>query len=126
MSEFSRGSGRRRLHELRAKRSDVNLADELSRSRTTTIVNMSIELASGLLLILGMVYMFCYCAMQRYDTPPTVYNIFIGTLIIFSMGWGFFFVYRIRRGVMRLRQIRREVREHKSGQGSSPNTSLPV
>ena len=99
------GSGRRRLAELRAERERESLSDEMSRSRSATLINLVIEIASGFLLLIGVYYILRFCRMQRNEVEPLLYNILIGTIAVFIFGWLLFFIFRLRRHLHRLRSL---------------------
>ena len=99
-------SGRRRLEELREKRGRASITEEMGRSRTMIIINLSIEIASAVIILVGVAYLIRFFRMQRYTIDPLIYRICVACLGVFIVGWMVYLFIRIRRYILRLSQTR--------------------
>ena len=97
-------SGRRRLEELREKKKNASVIEALGRSRTMIIINLTIEIASAVIVLVGVAYLIRFFRMQRYTIDPLIYRISIACLGVFIVGWMIYLFIRIRRHIMRLSQ----------------------
>ena len=96
--------GRRRLEELREKRKKASVTEEMGRSRTMIIINLSIEIASAVIILVGVAYLIRFFRMQRHTIDPLIYRISIACLGVFIVGWMIYLFIRIRRHILRLSQ----------------------
>lgn len=97
-------SSRRRLSELR-ERKRANVSESIGKSRTTVIINMIINITSGMIFAVGLFYVMRFLNMRKPYMDPMQYRIFIGAFIFISCGWFAFLVVRVRRHIKRLREI---------------------
>ena len=97
-------SGRRRLEELREKRKKASVADTLSRSRLTIIINLTIEIASAVTVLVGVTYLIRFFRLKRLDIDPLLFRISAACLGVFVAGWMVYIFLRIRRHVILLSQ----------------------
>jgi len=97
-------AGRQRLEELREKR---NLRDTVSirRARTTVIINILIEICSGLIFCVGALYAVRFLNIRRPFMEPMHYRLFLSSFGIVSAGWLFFLIGKIRRNWKHLREL---------------------
>ena len=97
-------SGRRRLSELR-ERKRASVSKSIGNSRTTVIINMIINITSGIIFAVGLFYVMRFLNMRRPYMDPMQYRIFIWAFIFISCGWFAYLVLRVRRHIKRLREI---------------------
>ena len=97
-------SGRKRLSELR-ERKRASVSESIGNSRTTVIINMIINITSGMIFAVGLFYVMRFLNMRKPYMDPMQYRIFIGAFIFISVGWFAYLVVRIRRHIKRLREI---------------------
>lgn len=97
-------SGRRRLSELR-ERKRASVSESIGNSRTTVIINMIINITSGIIFAVGLIIVLKFLNMRKPYMDPMQYRIFIGAFIFISAGWFTWLVIRIRRHIKRLREI---------------------
>jgi len=99
-------AGRQRLRELRETRR-MSVAESVSRSRTTVIANLIIEVLSGVFFAVGVYYALRFLDMQRPNMEPIHYRIFSGAFVIIALGWFTWLFWKIRANVLRLRELGR-------------------
>ena len=97
-------SGRRRLEELREKKKNASVIEALGRSRTMIIINLTIEIASAVIVLVGVAYLIRFFRMQRYTIDPLICRISVACLGVFIVGWMIYLFIRIRRHILRLSQ----------------------
>jgi len=97
-------SGRRRLEELREKRKKASVTDALSRSRSTIIINLTIEIASAVTVLIGVTYLIRFFWLKRFDIDPLIFRISTACLGVFVAGWMVYIFLRIRRHLILLSQ----------------------
>jgi len=96
-------SGRKRLAELRERR--VSAAEAIRNSRTTVLINLFIEIASGLIFGVGVIYAVKFLNLRRPYMAPLQYRIFIGTFGVITLAWYVYLVNKVRSNVKRLREL---------------------
>jgi len=99
-------SGRRRLEELREKRKKASVTEEMGKSRSMIIISLTIEIASAVIILVGVAYLIRFFRMQRYTIDPRIYRISVACLGVFIVGWMVYLFIRIRRYILRLSQAR--------------------
>ena len=99
-------SGRRRLEELREKKKNASVIEALGRSRSMVIINLTIEIVSAVIVLVGVVYLIRFLRMQRYSVDPMIYRISVACLGVFIVGWLIYLVFRIRRHIQRLSHVK--------------------
>ena len=97
-------AGRRRIEELREQRS---LRDEVTirRARTTVIINILIEICSGLIFGVGAFYAVRFLNLRRPYMEPMHYRLFLSTFALISVVWLAFLIGKIRRNWKRLGEL---------------------
>jgi len=83
-------SGRRR--RIRDKPS---VAETISRSRANILVNMIIEIACTMVLIIGVIYFIRFLIYFRENMVELYFRIFLGTVILFTAGWSVYFFIKL-------------------------------
>lgn len=101
-------SGRRRLEELREKRKKASVFEALGRSRSIIIINITIEIASAVIVLVGVAYLIRFFRMQRYAVDPLLYRLIAVCLGVFVVGWMVYLSIRVRHYILLLSQSRRK------------------
>jgi len=68
-------------------RSKPSVAETISKSRTTILVNMIIEIACATVLIVGVIYFIRFLVYFRENMVELYFRIFLGAIILFTAGW---------------------------------------
>ena len=95
-------SARRRLEELREQKAQTGSAESINRTRTVIIINLSIEILSGLIVFIGIVYIIRFFLLKRSDVDPLVFRLSAGCIAVFTFGWLTYLTIKIRRYVLQL------------------------
>ena len=81
--------------EGRIKRSS-KVTESISNSRTTIIMNLTIEFLSAAVLFTGIIYFFRFMFFFRNRMADTSFRIFLGAMLVFSAGWFTFIFFKLR------------------------------
>ncbi|MFC1573735.1 hypothetical protein ACFL30_00965 [Candidatus Latescibacterota bacterium] len=95
-------SGKRRLEELREKRTRQDAEDSINKSRSMVLTNFVIELVSCALVFVGVFYLIRFFIMKRSDVDPVIFKLSAGCLTVFIVGWLLYSIAKIRRYVLLL------------------------
>ena len=95
-------SGKRRLEELREKRTRQDVEDSINKSRITIFTNLAIELISCVLVFIGVFYLIRFFIMKRSDIDPVIFKLSAGCLTVFVVGWIIYSIAKIHRYVLYL------------------------
>jgi len=101
------GSGKRRLEELRETRR-VSAHESVSRSRTTVLINIGIELVSACIYLVGISYAFLFLSVRKPFMDPLHYRLFIGAFLAVSAVWLTLLARKVIRNILRYREITRQ------------------
>ena len=88
-------SSLKRLDELRERRKN-SVAEVIRRRRSTIIINMTIEIAAGIVFAVGLFYVMRFLSMQKSQMEPFHYRIYIGAFTVISCGWFLYISLKIR------------------------------
>ena len=77
-------------------RGKPGVADTISKSRTSILINMIIEIACAMVLIVGIIYFIMFLIYFRRNMVELYFRIFLGTVILFTFGWFSYFVIKLR------------------------------
>jgi hypothetical protein len=89
-------TGRRRLAELKEHRESNSIIETIGMSRSTLIINMVIECASGIVFIVGLAYLVRFFIHQKHHIDPALYTLWFSIILLVSFLWFVFFVVRLR------------------------------
>ncbi len=106
-------SGRKRLSELRNLRKQRSVVDSSHTSRTTALINLIIEIISGLILIVGLSYIIRFLLMRRELMTPVQFKIIIGTILLLAGFWLLYLFYKLKSHYMFLRRLHAEQKHGK-------------
>jgi len=98
-------SGRKRLSELKNRQKQKSVVDSIYTSRTTVLINLTIMIASGVLLITGLSYIIRFLLMKRELMEPVQFGIFIGTILLLAGFWLLYFFYKLKSYYLLLRRL---------------------
>ena len=98
------GSGRKRLENLRKKRKRPGAAESIGNQRSMILINIVIESATGIILFIGLLYIFRFVMMKRFSFDPMYLKLILGCLVIFSLGWFTYLTLKIRTDIIRFRK----------------------
>ena len=90
MIEQQNPAGQKRI------RRSPKVTEAINNSRTTIIVNMTVEFFSALVLLIGIIYFFRFMILFRDRMVDTYFRIFLGAMLVFSAGWFSFIFIKIR------------------------------
>ena len=76
-------------------RSKPSVADTISKSRTTILVNMIIEIACATVLIVGVIYFIRFLVYFRENMVELYFKIFLGAIILFTAGWSVYIFIKL-------------------------------
>ena len=97
-------SARKRLVELREKRRK-SVSESIQRSRTTILINMAIEVLSGLIYAVGVFYAVRILNIRRSQMETVHYRIILGSILSISCVWFVILIAKARSNYIRLRKI---------------------
>ena len=66
------------------------------------IISITIEIASAVIILVGVAYLIRFFRMQRYTIDPLIFRICVACLGFFTVGWMIYLVIRIRHYILRL------------------------
>jgi len=90
MIEQQSPEGRKRI------RRSPKVTEAINKSRSTIIINMTIEFLSALVLLIGIIYFFRFMIFFRSKMVDTYFRIFLGAMLVFSAGWFSYIFLKIR------------------------------
>ena len=76
-------------------RSKPSVAETISKSRTTILVNMIIEIACTMILIVGIIYLIRFLVYFRENMVELYFRLFLGAVILFTIGWSVYFFIKL-------------------------------
>ena len=76
-------------------RNKPSVAETISKSRTTILVNMIIEIVCAMVLIIGVIYFIRFLIYFRNKMVELYFRIFLGTVILFTAGWSVYFFIKL-------------------------------
>jgi len=77
-------------------RSRPSIYESISKSRTTLLINMVIECVTAVIMIAGFTYLIRFLFYRRNSIVDIYFNIFLGTIIVFAIGWSIFILIKLR------------------------------
>ena len=95
---------RERFAELQRQKSK-SVTYMIGRKRTTIIINMIIEILSGVIYGFGLFFIIQFLQMRKSHMGPGQYKIFIGAFTVISIGWFIYLSLKIRTSYKRLREV---------------------
>ncbi len=72
-----------------------SIAESISKSRTTILINMVIEAACAVILIIGFLYLIRFLIFWKERMVELHFKIFLGTAIFFAIGWSFYIFWKL-------------------------------
>jgi len=103
---------RKRIEEFREIKKRHGVSDLIKISPTTLLINLFIEIASAVLLIVGLLYIFRFVSMrQAYYASGTSKFIFYGIISVSAL-WLLFVFNKIRRRIKLYIEVVRERKNH--------------
>lgn len=100
-------SSRKRLAELQERRKN-SVTEVIRRRRSTIIINMTIEIAAGIVFAVGLFYVMRFISMQKSQMETFHYRIYIGAFTVISCGWFLYIFLKIRSHYRLLKEISSE------------------
>lgn len=87
-------SSRRRI------RGRPSISESINKSRTTLLINMVIEGAAAVIMIVGFTYFIRFLFYWRNSMVDVYFNISLGTIIFFVIGWSTYIFTKLRNNYM--------------------------
>lgn len=109
-SRADSASAKKRLEELRERRNTGIVGSPLQ-ARNTVIINMIIEVVSAFIYCVGVYYAIRFLNLRRPFMEEIQYRIFIGVFLIVSVVWFGFLIARVRKSILRIKEIKRVIEE---------------
>ena len=100
-------SGRKRMEELREKKRP-GVQESIRHARSTVFINIVIEAISALIFVVGVFYAIRFLNLRKPFMEPLQYRIIIGSFTVISIVWFGFLLGKVRKNVLRLREISRD------------------
>lgn len=97
-------SGRGRLAELREQGNLKETTESIGSSRSTLIINLAIDIFSGIIFIVGFWYLIKFFLLRREHLDPAFFHTWLGIIFLIALFWLAFFVVRIRHRYMLLKK----------------------
>ena len=113
--------GKRRLRELRDKKRP-SVDDTIKNSRTTVLINIAIEIFSGILFMIGLVYAIRFLNLRRPFIGDTHYLVMFWGFLVIGVGWFVWLLMRMRRKVNRLFELRAMKRQREAEAAETSET----
>lgn len=77
-------------------RSRPSIYESINKSRTTLLINMVIEGAAAVIMIVGFTYFIRFLFYWRTRIVDVYFNISLGTIIFFAVGWSTYIFTKLR------------------------------
>ena len=100
----------KRREEVRRIRRRASIDDVIQRNRTTLLINLSIEILAGLILMAGIVYTAYFLTMRRSLLHPGQYTLYMSVLVFFSVFWFSYVVYKARNKYLLYRKYSTKIK----------------
>ncbi|MCE5248979.1 hypothetical protein LLG96_02035 [bacterium] len=97
-------AGKKRIEELRIKRARPSIEDTISRSRSMILVNLFVEIATGIILVIGLSYLVRFLIARRPFIDPKMFNLVVGCMAALTVGWIVYLFTRMRSHIAMLRK----------------------
>ncbi|MBN1292538.1 MAG: hypothetical protein JXB48_11925 [Candidatus Latescibacteria bacterium] len=97
-------SGKQRIRELREKRTKPSVAESISNQRSMILINIVIEIATGIILVVGLYYLVQFLMFKRADIEPFQYKLSMGCIAVFTFGWLTYLSLKVRANILRFRK----------------------
>ena len=97
-------SGKRRIMELREKRKKPSVAESIGNQRSMILINIVIEIATGVILVTGLYYLVRFLMFKRADIEPFHYKVSMGCVAVFTFGWFTYLSLKVRANILRFRK----------------------
>ena len=109
---------RRRREEAHQIRRRTSVDETIQRNRTTLLINLLIEIFSGLVLLAGIAFAIYFITMRRNAISPEQYKLYIGVLGFFSIGWFTYVAFKIRKKFLLYREYSKKGKSSKDDSDS--------
>jgi hypothetical protein len=114
---------RKRREEARQIRRRASVDETIQRNRTTLLINLFIEIFSGLVLLAGIVFAIYFITLRRNAISPEQYKLYIGVLGFFSIGWFTYVGFKIRKKFLLYREYSKKEKSAKNEDDSETDDS---
>jgi hypothetical protein len=101
-------SGKKRIQELRKKRTRSGIDESISKSRSMILINLTIEIATAIILVVGLLYFVRFLIMRRPYIDQRLYKVGLGCLTVFTVGWTTYLFIKIRSHIRLLQKTDRK------------------
>ena len=101
---FRRTTGKRRMQELRKRRTQTGVAESISNQRSMILINIIIEIATGIILLVGLFYLLRFFMIRRFSIDPMYYKLILFCIVIFTFGWVTYLTMKVRSDILRFRK----------------------
>jgi hypothetical protein len=91
----------RRVH---IERNRPGIGESISNSRSTLLINLIIEIVSGLVFFVAIGYTVWFLSLRRDQLDPANFKLYIEILIFFSLAWLTYIGFKIRAKYLHLRR----------------------
>ena len=93
----------RHLQESRRRRPRQSVHESIANSRATLLTNLVIEIAAGLVLLVGVVYALLFLYTRRAILDPARFKIYLEVIIFFTLAWFTYVGFKVRAKYRALR-----------------------
>lgn len=86
----------RHLRESRRRVPRQSVHDSIANSRSTLLTNLVIEIAAGMVLLVGIVYAMMFLYAHRAQLDPVRFKIYIEVITFFTLAWFTYVGFKVR------------------------------
>lgn len=94
----------RRLRHPQFSRQRPGVHDSIRTARTTLLINLFIEIASGVILLAGIGFTVRFLIDRRAYIDPGKLKLYLEVLAFFTVGWLTYFGFKVRARILALKR----------------------
>jgi hypothetical protein len=84
----------------------LSVSESLNNARSTILFNMIIDIASALVLLVGLFFAIRFLFGWKKHMDVVYFNLFFGATVLFTAGWIFLTIIKLRSYIERLKKPR--------------------